>query len=138
LLTQPGHWTIGALINNVWSFAGSGNSLSFPSQLLPCGGCTQPIGMSAHKDVNRMLLQYFINYNLRKHFYISLQPIIIANWEARSGNVWTVPFGGGLGRMMKFGNQPVSLSAQFYGTQNIPVSARHGVCVCSSPSCFPS
>jgi hypothetical protein len=120
LLTQPGHWTIGALINNVWSFAGSGNSLSFPSQLLPCGGCTQPIGMSAHKDVNQMLLQYFINYNLKKNFYISWQPIITANWEARSGNVWTVPFGGGLGRIMKFGNQPVNLSAQFYGNAKYP------------------
>jgi hypothetical protein len=120
LLTQPGHWTIGALINNVWSFAGSGNSLSFPSQLLPCGGCTQPIGMSTHKDVNQMLLQYFINYNLKKHFYISWQPIITANWEARSGNVWTVPFGGGLGRIMKFGNQPVNLSAQFYGNAKYP------------------
>src|SRR5215469_10593017 len=93
LLTQPGHWTIGALINNIWSFAGSGNSLPFPSQLLPCGECTQPIGISTHKDVNQMLLQYFINYNLKKHFYITWQPIITANWEASSGNVWTVPFG---------------------------------------------
>jgi hypothetical protein len=53
-------------------------------------------------------------------FYITWQPIITANWEASSGNVWTVPFGGGLGRIMKFGNQPVSLSASFYGNAKYP------------------
>lgn len=120
VLTQPGHWTIGALINNIWSFAGSGNSLSFPSQLLPCGGCTQPIGMSAHKDVNQMVLQYFINYNLKKGWFLTWQPIITANWEAKSGNVWTVPFGGGIGRIMKLGNQPVNLEADFFGNATHP------------------
>jgi hypothetical protein len=120
LLTQPGHWTLGALINNVWSFAGSGNSLSFPSQLLPCAECTQPIGISGNKNVNQMLLQYFINYNLKKGWYLAWQPIITANWEATSGDVWTVPFGGGIGRIMKFGNQPVNLQAQFYGNAKYP------------------
>ena len=42
-LVQPGHWTIGALVNNVWSVAG-------------------PSDRSA---VNQMLVQYFINYNLK-------------------------------------------------------------------------
>jgi len=51
--------------------------------------------------VNQILLQYFINYNLKKGWYIGWQPIITANWEARSGDVWTVPFGGGIGRIMK-------------------------------------
>ncbi len=32
-----------------------------------------------------------------------------------NGNTWTVPFGGGIGRIMKLGNQPVSFTAQFYG-----------------------
>jgi hypothetical protein len=120
LLTQPGHWTLGALINNVWSFAGSGNSPSVPSQLLPCGACTEAIGLSSNKDVNQMLLQYFINYNLKKGWYLAWQPIITANWQATSGNVWTVPFGGGVGRIMKFGNQPVNLQAQFYGNAKYP------------------
>jgi hypothetical protein len=66
LLTQPGHWTIGALINNVWSFAGANRTLEFPSQLLPCGSCGVPVGASTTSNVNQMLLQYFINYNLKK------------------------------------------------------------------------
>jgi hypothetical protein len=92
-LTQPGHWTIGALINNAWSVAGSGG----------------------RPAVNQMLLQYFINYNLKKGWYISSTPTITANWKASSGNQWVVPFGGGMGRIMKFGFQPVNISARFFG-----------------------
>jgi hypothetical protein len=92
-LAQPGHWTIGGLVNNVWSVAGSGG----------------------RKDVNQMLFQYFVNYNLKKGYYVTLAPIITADWEASSGNTWTVPVGGGLGRIMKLGFQPVNITAQFYG-----------------------
>jgi hypothetical protein len=93
VLTQPGHWTLGVLANNVWSVAGSGS----------------------RPDVNQFLLQYFINYNLKKGWYLTWQPTLTANWEATNGNVWTVPYGGGVGRIMKLGFQPVSLTAQFYG-----------------------
>jgi hypothetical protein len=97
-LAQPKHWTIGALINNVWSVAGSGS----------------------RPPVNQMLLQYFLNYNMKKGYYISLSPIITADWRASSGNVWTVPFGGGVGRIMKLGFQPVNISAEFYGNVVYP------------------
>lgn len=98
-LSQPGHWTLGVLANNVWSVAGGGS----------------------RPDVNQFLLQYFINYNLKKGWFITWQPILTANWEAPSGNQWTVPFGGGLGRIMKLGNQPVLLTGQFYGNAVHPV-----------------
>ncbi len=92
VLTQPGHWTLGGLVNNVWSVAG-------------CG--TRPA-------VNQFLFQYFVNYNLQKGWFLTWQPTLTANWEAPSGNQWTVPFGGGIGRIMKIGAQPVNLTAQFY------------------------
>jgi hypothetical protein len=98
VLTQPKPWTIGALASNVWSVAGE----------------------SGRAPVNQFLLQYFINYNMKKGWYITLQPIITANWMASSGNVWTVPFGGGIGRIMKLGFQPVNLTAQFYGNAVTP------------------
>jgi hypothetical protein len=101
LLTQPGHWTIGTLINNVWSVAGSGS----------------------RPPVNQMLLQYFINYNMKKGWYLSVSPIITANWRASGGNIWTVPFGGGVGRIMKLGFQPVNLTAQFYGNAVRPTGS---------------
>lgn len=119
-LVQPGHWTVGALVNNVWSFAGSGRTLALPPQLLPCGACGQPIGISTSSNVNQMLLQYFINYNLKKGWYLASQPIVTANWKANNGDVWTVPVGGGFGRIMKFGNQPVNLAVQFYGNATYP------------------
>jgi hypothetical protein len=96
-LTQPGHWTVGALVNNVWSVAGSGS----------------------RPAVNQMLLQYFINYNLKKGWYITSSPILTANWEVNNGR-WVVPFGGGVGRIMKLGFQPVNLSASFYGNAVYP------------------
>jgi hypothetical protein len=99
VLTQPGHWTLGVLANNVWSVAGSGS----------------------RPDVNQFLLQYFINYNLKKGWYITWQPTLTANWEAASGNQWTVPYGGGVGRIMKLGFQPVALTAQFYGNAVHPI-----------------
>ena len=85
-----------------------------------------------------MLLQYFINYNMKKGWYVSVSPIITANWRASSGNVWTVPFGGGVGRIMKLGFQPVNITAQFYGNAVRPAELRLGACVYSSRCCIPS
>jgi hypothetical protein len=62
-----------------------------------------------------MTFQYFINYNLPKGWYLSSAPIITANWEVSQPNRWTIPVGGGVGRIMRIGFQPVNLSAQFYG-----------------------
>ena len=70
-----------------------------------------------------MLPQYFINYNMKKGWYIDIAPIITANWKASSGNVWTVPVGGGLGKLMKVGFQPMSVATQFYGNAVHPSGA---------------
>ena len=101
VLTQPGHWTIGALVNNVWSVA----------------------GQSTRPNVNQMLFQYFINYNLKKGWFITWQPVLTANWEATNGGRWVVPVGGGVGRIMKVGFQPVLLTTQFYGNAVHPPGA---------------
>jgi hypothetical protein len=98
-LAQPGHWTVGALVNNVWSVAGP----------------------SDRADVNQMSLQYFINYNLQKGWSLSMSPTITANWQASSGNVWTVPVGGGVARVFRLGFQPVNASASLFGNAVHPV-----------------
>ena len=95
VLVQPTHWTIGFLANNYWSVAGH-SDLDKPA-------------------VNQFLLQWFANYNMKKGWYLTSGPIITANWRASSGNVWVVPFGGGVGRIMKLGFQPVNITTQFYG-----------------------
>jgi hypothetical protein len=90
-LTIQGHWVLGALANNQWSFAGWGS-----------------------QNVNQMLIQPFINYNLPHGWYVTTSPIITANWEANSDNRWTVPLGAGLGKIVKLGKLPVNLQLSAY------------------------
>ena len=89
LLGMPGHWVIGVLANNIWSFAGN----------------------SDRDAVNQFLAQYFVNYNLPKGWYLTSAPIITANWNATKGNQWTIPFGLGAGKIVKLGKLPVNLQA---------------------------
>jgi hypothetical protein len=100
-LVQPGKWTFGALVNNVWSVAGP----------------------SDRADVNQMVLQYFINYNLNKGYYLTWQPTMTANWEVEGDGRWNVPLGGGIGRIMKIGAQPVNVGMQVYGNAVHPPGA---------------
>jgi hypothetical protein len=80
-LTIQGPWVFGALMNNQWSFAGWGD-----------------------KPVNAMLLQWFVNYNLPDGWYLTTSPIVTADWKAdRAGDVWTVPLGGGVGKLFRLG-----------------------------------
>lgn len=95
-LTMSGPWVIGGLVQNIWSFAGD----------------------SDREDINQMLIQYFINYNLPNGWYITSSPIITANWEADSDNKWTVPLGGGFGRLFTIGKLPVNMQCQaFYNVE---------------------
>ena len=96
VLTMPGPWVIGGLASNVWSYAGDEDAA----------------------DVNSFLAQYFINYNYPSGWYLTSAPIITANWEADSGEQWTVPFGGGVGKVFKMGKQPVNVNSQvFYNVE---------------------
>jgi len=95
LLAMPGKWVVGSLFSNVWSFAGSGD-----------------------QDINLFTWQYFLNYNLPKGWYLTSAPIITANWEADSDNTWTIPFGGGFGKIFKIGKQPINGQVQaFYNVE---------------------
>jgi opacity protein-like surface antigen len=92
LVTTPGHWVIGLLANNQWSVGGN--------PLRP--------------RVNEFLGQPFINYNMEHGWFLTTAPIITANWLAAPGQQWTVPVGGGFGRVFKLGDQPVSASIAGY------------------------
>lgn len=88
-LTMPGRWVVGSLLSNVWDIDGD-------------------------KKVNVFTWQYFINYNFPSGFYLTSAPIMTANWEAESGEEWTVPVGGGVGKIFKIGKQPVNASFQYF------------------------
>ena len=81
----PPHWVIGVLLNNQWSVGG--NPLRPP--------------------VNAFLAQPFANYNMAHGWYLNTSPIITADWLAAPGQRWTVPVGGGIGRVFRLGDQPV-------------------------------
>jgi hypothetical protein len=92
-LTIQGPWVLGALMNNQWSFAGWGE-----------------------QKVNAMLLQPFLNYNLPDGWYLTSSPIITADWAADRGrDVWTVPAGGGAGKLFRLGKLPLNAQLAAYG-----------------------
>ena len=84
-LMMEGPWVVGALANNQWSFAGWGDT-----------------------TVNAFLLQPFVNYNFKHGWYLTSAPIMTANWRETSGNRWTVPVGGGGGKLVKLGKLPLN------------------------------
>ena len=92
LVYTKGKIVAGGLINNVWSFAGDGK----------------------RNDVNKMLIQPFLNYNLPKGWYLTSSPIITANWNTPDNKGWTVPVGAGFGRVFVLGKQPINASLSAY------------------------
>ena len=91
LLTMPGNWVVGVLANNLWSVAGDEN----------------------RADVNQMLIQYFVNYNLPNGWYLASAPINTVNWKAATDKA-TIPLGGGVGKLFRLGRLPVNGSVQAY------------------------
>ncbi|MHC4222514.1 MAG: hypothetical protein ACYSX0_02715 [Planctomycetota bacterium] len=46
-------------------------------------------------------------------------PIVTANWEAASGEQWTVPIGGGFGKITRIGKLPGNVQFQtFYNVDH--------------------
>ena len=92
LLTQPKWGSVGLLGRQLWSFSGDED----------------------RRNVSQLLLEPFINFNLKNGWFLITDMIITANWEAPSGNEWTVPLGGGIGRVFKIGNQPINSRLEAY------------------------
>jgi hypothetical protein len=93
-LVMEGPWVIGGLVNNLWS-----------------------IDASPNDTYNLFTFQPFINYNFGHGTYVSFSPIITADWEAKSGQQWTVPLGLAAGQIFFIGNQP--LNAQLGAYYNV-------------------
>jgi hypothetical protein len=97
-LVIQGPIVAGAVVSNTWSLEG--------------------------EDFSRFLLQYFVNYNLANGWYIVSSPILTADWKA-DDDAWTIPVGGGFGKVTKFENlPPINLSAQaFYHAEKTKFGA---------------
>jgi hypothetical protein len=87
-------WILGALLQNWTSFGGSGN----------------------RPNTNQMNLQPIAAYFLPGGWSIGYSGNILANWKADSaGDVWTIPLGLSVSKVVKFGKLPVrfALAGQY-------------------------
>ncbi|MEP6941629.1 MAG: neuromedin U [Betaproteobacteria bacterium] len=85
-------WVYGALVNNVWSLTSN-----------KAGG-----------SYSNGLIQPFVNYNFEGGLYLTSAPILTVNWKADGGNQWTVPIGGGVGKIFHIGKLPVNTQISAY------------------------
>ncbi|MBT8339878.1 MAG: hypothetical protein KJP07_07675 [Desulfatitalea sp.] len=115
MLVQPKWGTYGGLLRQLWSFAGDDNRVG----------------------VNQTMIEPFINYNLEGGWYLITDIIVTANWNARSGNQWTVPIGGGAGKLFKIGNLPINSRLEAYYNVERPDSAPDWQMIFSFQMLFP-
>jgi hypothetical protein len=85
-LTMRGRWTMGALANHVWSFAGSDN----------------------RDDINNTFVQPFVAYTTPGAWTFSVQSETSYNWDTRK---WSVPVNVAVAKLVMMGKLPVSLQA---------------------------
>ena len=100
-LTQPDWGSMGILGRQLWSFAGD----------------------SDRNYVNQTLIEPFINFNLDNGWYLITDMILTANWQADSGNRWTIPVGGGAGKLLKIGGQAINTRLEAYYNVESPDGA---------------
>ncbi len=86
VLTQRDGWTVGALANHIWSFAGEED----------------------RNDINSTFLQPFLSYTTPDAWTFTLNTESTYNWNTED---WGVPINMQVSKLVKFGEQPVSLAA---------------------------
>ncbi len=86
VLKQQGGWTYGALVNQLWSFAGN----------------------TTRSDVSQFYIQPFVAYTTHRVWTMTVSSESTANWEADSGERWTVPVILSVSRLSTFGIFPAS------------------------------
>jgi len=101
VLAMPGAWTVGALANHLWSFAGD----------------------SERADIDNTFVQPFVAYTLPNAWTFSIQSESSYNWETAS---WSVPLNFAVSKLVKLGKLPVSLQAGVGRWLESPVGAADG------------
>lgn len=91
VLKQSGQWTYGALVNHLWSFADTGDI--------------------KRTDVNQTFLQPFLAYTTKTAVTFNINSESTANWEAPSGEEWTIPINFNVSKVTRLGPFPFSLGA---------------------------
>ncbi|MDD2738556.1 MAG: hypothetical protein PHR94_06450 [Methylomonas lenta] len=91
-VTQPRPWTAGVSIKQVWSVFGN----------------------DSRHSVSQMILEPFVNYNLSDGWYLTSDMDMIANWSSQTSQHWTVPVGGGFGKVLPIGKHALNTKLEAY------------------------
>jgi hypothetical protein len=92
IVKMAGPWVVGGLLSQAWPMSDA----------------------NGDPETDLFLMQPFVNFNFGKGWALTSGPVITANWNAPSGEQWTVPVGFGISRTTVFGGRPISLAAQYY------------------------
>ena len=92
LLTDRGPWVIGGLFQQFWPIS----------------------DVNGDPKTDLFVMQPFVNYNFGEGWALALAPLITANWNAASGQQWTVPLGAGISKVTVLGTRPMNVSLQYY------------------------
>ncbi len=76
-----------------------------------------------YPTVNRLSLRPTVTYELPRGFYLVTSPAVVADWKRPAADRWTVPLGGGVGRVFSLGGARMTLSAEAYWTAVGPTEA---------------
>jgi hypothetical protein len=91
ILKQTGHWTYGALTNQLWSFAGD----------------------DSRPSVNQFYLQPFGAYTTAKATTYQISSETVADWNQPGSDTWTVPIILQVSQMLRLGRRPISVGAGY-------------------------
>ena len=80
-------------------------------------------GDEGRGDVNQLMIRPALQYKLKRGWYLISSPTILSNFPAKPEQRWVLPVGLGVGRVMKWGCQPVNLTLAVYHNTIRPTDA---------------
>jgi hypothetical protein len=93
--------------SNVWGGGPTAVVVHTGDTIWSFGGTKGPFG----NRYNTSLFEPFVDYNFGHGWFVYSDPNITADWQTR-GTKWTVPVGGGAGRLIRIGGKlPIKLEA---------------------------
>ncbi len=73
--------------------------------------------------VNTLTVMPFVFYNFPGGWFVTYRPLITADWTVDEHNRWTVPVGGGFGRVFPVGNTVMDIHVQGFYNGLTPAAA---------------
>jgi len=102
VLTTQGRWTVGALANHVWSFAGD----------------------DARQDISNTFVQPFLAYTWPNAWTLSVQSESSYNWKSEQ---WSIPINVSVSKLVRVGRLPVSLAVGVGQWLESPAAGPEGI-----------